>query len=83
MAAPAYITRQEAAERLSVSLRTLDGLIARGMLPAYRVGPKLVRIKLSELEDYVAGRLVAQPPTQKKDAAPRRPCAYVPGMKVV
>lgn len=77
----AYITRQEAADRLAVSLRTLDGIIGRGALPAHRIGPRLVRIDEKELEAYVAGRLVA--PQIKKPAAPARRCTYVPGMKVV
>lgn len=75
------LTRQEAAARLSVSLRTLDGLISRGALPAYRIGPKMVRIKDTELEDYLNGRLVA--PVQAKPVQVKRPCRYVPGMKVV
>ena len=82
----AYITRQQAAERLAVSLRTLDGMIQRGTLPAYRIGSKLVRIKESELEDYIASRLVA-PEAVKKNAKAaatvQRRCTYVPGMKVV
>lgn len=75
----AYITRQQAADRLSVSLRTLDGIIQRGSLPAYRIGPKLVRIDERELEDYVANRMVKPEPARHAD----RPCRYVPGMKVV
>lgn len=81
----AYITRQQAAERLSVSLRTLDGIIQRGTLPAYRVGAKLVRIKESDLEDYMAGRLVAPAPAKKNpdQSTNTRRCTYIPGMKVV
>ena len=77
-----YLTRQQAADRLAVSLRTLDGLIARGAIPAYRVGPKIVRIREDELEAYVSGRLVA-PEAVKQPAQPARRCTYVPGMKVV
>ena len=74
-----YITRQQAADRLSVSLRTLDGIIQRGSLPAYRIGPKLVRIDEKELEEYVAKHLVSPEPARRTG----RPCRYVPGMKVV
>ena len=77
----AYLTRQEAADRLAVSLRTLDGLIQRGALPAYRVGATLVRIDENELRAYMATRLVAPLPKEKAKAP--RPCRYVPGMKVV
>lgn len=77
----AWITRQQAAERLGISLPTLDGLIRRGQLPASRIGPRIVRIDERDLEAYVAGRLVA--PTKKAAEPPTRPCRYVPGMKVV
>ena len=77
------LTKQEAAERLTVSLRTLDGLISRGALPAYRPSPNTVRIKESDLEAYLEARLIT-PAKKLKAAAPiRRPCLYVPGMKVV
>ena len=75
------IKRQQAAEALGVSLKTLDDLIRRGQLRAYRIGPKLVRIDPADLEAFVAGRLVA--PVAKKAEPPARPCRYVPGMKVV
>lgn len=75
-----YITRQQAAERLSIGLRTLDGLIARGQLPAYRIGSKIVRIDEKDIEEYMAGRLVAP---EKQIAKAQRVCRYVPGMDVV
>lgn len=78
----AYLTRQQAAERLAVSLRTLDGIIQRGGLPAYRVGTKLIRLDERDIEAYMAGRLVT--PAPKTEAPkPPRPCLYRPGMKVV
>ena len=77
------ITRKEAAQRLTVSLRTLDGLIARGQLPAYRIGPKTVRLKTEELDAYIAGHLVYSKPKILKTQTTVRPCRYVPGMKVV
>lgn len=77
------LTKKEAAERLTVSLRTLDGLISRGALPAYRPSPNTVRIKEEDLDAYLESRLVA--PARKPKPAPTiaRPCLYVPGMKVV
>ena len=77
----AWITRQQAAERLGISLPTLDGLIRRGQLPASKIGPRIVRIDERDLEAYVAGRLVA--PMKKTAEPPKRPCRYVPGMRVV
>lgn len=76
----AWITRQQAAERLGISLPTLDGLIRRGQLPASKIGPRIVRIDERDLEAYVAGRLVAP---KKAAEPPKRPCRYVPGMRVV
>ena len=74
------LTKKQAAERLSIGLRTLEGLIARGQLPAYRIGPKCVRLDEADIDDYVHARRVAPQP---KAAEPVRPCRYVPGMKVV
>ena len=79
----AWITRQQAAEQLSVSVKTIDALIRRGQLPASRIGPKIVRINERDLEEYAKGRLVMPAPEKKKAAPPPRPCRYVPGMKVV
>ena len=75
------ITKQQAAEQLCVSVRTLEGLIARGQLPAYKIGPKLVRLRPEDIEAYLAGHLAA--PEQPKPATTGRVCRYVPGMKVV
>lgn len=77
----ALITKKEAAERLTISVRTLEGMISRGAIPACRIGPKLVRIEEADLDAYLAAhRIVPQPKEQKP--APR-PCRYVPGMRVV
>lgn len=38
------LTLAEAAERLSVSVRTVRRLIAYGYLPGYRVGPRVLRV---------------------------------------
>lgn len=75
------LTRKEAAARLAISLRSLDALIARGAIPAYRIGGKSVRIKDSDLDAYLEQRLVV--PAKEKPAPITRPCRYVPGMKVV
>lgn len=45
-----YISLDEAAERLSVSRKTIRRYIARNELEAVRVGPRLLRIKESDLE---------------------------------
>jgi excisionase family DNA binding protein len=40
----------EAAKNLGVSPKTVRRLVAAGGLTAYRVGPRLVRIKAADLE---------------------------------
>ena len=77
----AWITRQQAAERLGISLPTLDGLIRRGQLPASKVGARIVRIDERDIETYLAARRVA--PMKKAAEPTKRPCRYVPGMRVV
>ena len=76
-----YITRKQAAERLSVSVRVLDGLISRGQLPAYKVGSKLVRISEADLDKYMKRQLIT--PEQTGAVPIDRPCRYTPGMRVV
>lgn len=80
----AYLTKQQAAARLGIGIRTLDGLIRSGKLPAYRVAERLVRIDEADLERYAKSQRVPAEP-KAKTAAPtvRRPCLYVPGQKVV
>lgn len=45
-----FSTISEAAEALSVSTRTIRRYIAAGRFKAYRVGPRLIRVDLSELD---------------------------------
>ncbi|NKV30735.1 helix-turn-helix domain-containing protein [Rhodococcus hoagii] len=45
-----YSTLAEAAEILSVSTRTVRRYISAGKLKAYRVGPRVIRVDLSELD---------------------------------
>ena len=78
----ALMTKAQAAEELQISVRTLEGLISRGQLPAYRIGPKCVRIDSEDLGEYVAARRIA-PATRPRPVEVVRPCRYVPGMKVV
>lgn len=46
-----YVSPAEAARYGRVSRKTIDRLIARGELPAYRVGSRLVRIKTANLDN--------------------------------
>ena len=47
---PVWLSRQDAADELGLSVKTIGRRIADGTLPAYRVGPHQVRIKGSDLD---------------------------------
>ncbi|MFC7362981.1 helix-turn-helix domain-containing protein [Nocardioides astragali] len=49
-AIPVYLSLDEAAEAMSVSVKTIRRWIAAGTLPAYRCGKRAIRIKLEDLE---------------------------------
>lgn len=49
------LTRHEAAQSLSVSLRMVDDLVKRGDLAAVRIG-RSVRIRPSAIENFVEAR---------------------------
>jgi len=44
------LTVTEVAERLNVSEKTVRVMIASGELPAYRIGSRLIRIRLEDFE---------------------------------
>ncbi|WP_441958027.1 helix-turn-helix domain-containing protein [Mycolicibacterium houstonense] len=45
---------QQSASYLNVTDRTCRRYVARGLLPARRVGPRLLRVRLSDLEAFAA-----------------------------
>lgn len=45
-----YVTLAEAAELMSVSVKTLRRRIADGTIPAYRCGRRVIRIRAEDLE---------------------------------
>jgi excisionase family DNA binding protein len=45
-----YITQKEAAEVLCLTDRTVRNMVADGRLRAYRLGPRVVRLRLDEVE---------------------------------
>ncbi|MBX9642085.1 MAG: helix-turn-helix domain-containing protein [Mycobacteriaceae bacterium] len=49
-AARRLISLDEAAERLDICTRTLRRYIAAGLLTAYRIGPRLIKIDPAELD---------------------------------
>jgi excisionase family DNA binding protein len=46
----AWMTKQQAAEHYGVNVKTIERRIADGTLPAYRVGPHVVRLRAADLE---------------------------------
>ena len=48
------LTVGEAAERLSVSKRTMWGWVAAGKIPAARLSRRATRIKVEDLERFVS-----------------------------
>jgi excisionase family DNA binding protein len=53
-----YLSLTEAADLMSVSVKTLRRRIADGTLPAYRCGRRVIRIRLDDL-DVVFQRVLA------------------------
>jgi excisionase family DNA binding protein len=45
-----YVTQVEAAEYLGVTDRTIRQMIADGRLKAYDLGPRVVRLRLDEID---------------------------------
>ena len=85
------ITRAEAAEILTVSEDTIDRLVKKGQLPAYKITPKVTRFDRADVEEYLHSRYVKAKELQRKTRV-RRPeefrggvnnSGYYPGMKVV
>lgn len=55
-ARPIYVSLTDAADYLSVSVKTVRRMIADGTIPGYRLGAKSLRVKLDDLD--TAGRRV-------------------------
>ena len=49
------LTLQQSATHLGVTDRTVRNYVARGLLPAQRIGPKLLRVRFSDLERFATG----------------------------
>jgi excisionase family DNA binding protein len=47
---PVYLSLEEAADCMSVSVKTIRRWIAAGTLPAYRCGQRAIRIRLEDLK---------------------------------
>jgi excisionase family DNA binding protein len=66
-----WASRAATAAYLGIAARTLDDLINRGTLRAYRLGPKLIRLDLNEVDallvplESAADRLPVRPTVRK------------------
>ena len=47
---PTYVSLEQAAEITEQSVKTIRRRISDGTIPAYRFGPRQIRIKLEDLE---------------------------------
>jgi len=52
-----YFTKREAADYLRLCTRTIENMVARGQIPTYRIGVKLL-FRKSELDTFVTERLL-------------------------
>lgn len=50
---PKWVSITEGAKYFSINPRTLRRLISKGDLPAYRVGARIIRINLNELDQAI------------------------------
>jgi excisionase family DNA binding protein len=48
-----WMTQKQAAEKIKVTVATVRSMIDRGELPAYRLGPRVVRIRRSDLDSVL------------------------------
>lgn len=48
--ATGWVNPSEAAQHLGVAPRTLRRMVSEGRVPAYRLGPRLVRFKIADLD---------------------------------
>ncbi len=56
-APPRLLSLAEVAANLTIGIRTLKAIIARGDLPVVQVAPRRVAVRAEDLEAYVQSRL--------------------------
>jgi excisionase family DNA binding protein len=56
---PDWVTIATAAERLGLSTKSIRRRIADGTLPAYRVGPRLIRLDAADIDRLLPRRIPA------------------------
>lgn len=55
--APRLLSLQEAAAHLTIGVRTLKAVVARGDLQVVQVAPRRVAVRIEDLDAYVQSRL--------------------------
>lgn len=45
-----WLTQEEAADYLKITPRTVRRMVSSGQLPAFRLGPRLLRIDLADVD---------------------------------
>lgn len=46
-----WVTKEEVAEHLQISVRTVRRMVEDGQIRAYRCGPRLIRFDLAEIDE--------------------------------
>jgi len=54
-ASPGFVSAKDLARYLSVSPRTVARLHSEGIIPCHRIGPRIVRFRLNEVEAAIGG----------------------------
>lgn len=52
------LTLKEVARELNIGLRTVERLVETGELPAYRLSPRVQRVRREDLEAYLESRRI-------------------------
>ena len=65
MATKTYESLSQASERTQISIKTLRRRIADGDLPAYRSGPKILRLDTKDVDNLMRP-IHAKPPRRRK-----------------
>lgn len=87
------LTKDQAAQLLTVSVDTLDRLIRAGLLPVYRISAGITRLDREDVEAYMESRRQRATAIGRKSnkvkmtpevcRGGKNNSGYIPGMKVV
>jgi len=66
------LTMQEACGVLGISIKDVKGLVARGDLPAYKIGGKFLRFRKEQIE-AIKTEIAAKKTSEQSKMPPRKP----------